>query len=374
MDQATKELLQRWKEEQYKVAEQVVILNDDDVISQSNSDTTSNYGEKYKVIPINNRSENEVSSTPTNLLLGGVDVSFYPADDSDDNTNDIALAVYVVMRGKKILYQDSMHFQLSIPYVSSFLSYREIEPLQQLVSKQMEHSPELTPSVILVDGNGILHERSAGIASFLGVRVGIPTIGVGKSLYCVDSLTKDGVKMGIINQLNELLASTSNNEECKMKGPNSKDHECLIVSNQGAMESFNINSIDNAPTKTSAALEEDNHSNSSSSCRPLEDSMQELSTKCQGFAVPLIGSTDRVWGAALIGHGGKVSSRRDRGKQNNFAVGTKVPIYVSVGHHISLHEALRICTSISWARIPEPVRQADLIGRQIIRSMSANNS
>jgi len=374
MDQATKELLERWKEEQYKVAEQVVILNDGDVISQSNGDTTqctSNYGEKYKVIPIKNRPENQESSTPTNLLLGGVDVSFYPANDSDDNTNDIALAVYVVMRGKKILYQDSMHFQLSIPYVSSFLSYREIEPLQQLVFKQMKDSPELTPSVILVDGNGILHERSAGIASFLGVRVGIPTIGVGKSLYCVDDLTKDGVKMGVFNQLNEVLDSNDSAcEESKMKSPNSKDHECLIVSNQGAMESSNIDSIDESLTKGITGLEEIKHDPS----RSLEDSMQALSTKCQGFAVPLIGSTGRVWGAALIGHGGKVSSRKERGKQNNFAVGTKVPIYVSIGHSISLHEALRICTSVSWARIPEPVRQADLIGREIIRSMPTNNS
>src|SRR4029079_9550363 len=38
--------------------------------------------------------------------------------------------------------------------------------------------------VLLVDGNGILHQRSAGIASHLGVQAGVPTIGIGKSLLC----------------------------------------------------------------------------------------------------------------------------------------------------------------------------------------------
>lgn len=50
--------------------------------------------------------------------------------------------------------------------------------------------------VILVDRNGIMHERSAGIATFLEVSMNQGTIRVGKTPYCFDGLTKNGVSGG----------------------------------------------------------------------------------------------------------------------------------------------------------------------------------
>ena len=58
----------------------------------------------------------------------------------------------------------------------------------------MQANPEFTPRAILVDGNGILHERNAGIACFVGMKTKLPTIGVGKTFYHVDGLTKDNIK------------------------------------------------------------------------------------------------------------------------------------------------------------------------------------
>lgn len=390
MKKATKELLEHWREEQYKVASQVVVLDDDDVTC-----TNAVYRDKYKVIPLNEHESNISSKqSPKDMLLGGVDVSFYPqsANDDDSNSsdtqanNDMAIAVYVIMRGQEILYQNSIHFRLTIPYVSSYLSYREIEPLEQLVTQQMMDKSELTPSFILVDGNGILHERSAGIASFLGVRTGIPTIGVGKSLYCVDGLSKDGVKQGVIQQVNDLIdrKDSVTCEQNKRTTEAGDDRECLIVSKQGAMESSLMTQVDCKLLKESDSgqcdeLTQDQDTvgteTASSRVRSLPEAMQELSTVCQGFGVPLIGSSGKVWGAALIGHGGRgeTSSRR-RGKNHDSTVGTKVPIFISIGHKVSLNEALMICANVSSARIPEPVRQADLIGRSIVRSMSSAES
>jgi deoxyinosine 3'endonuclease (endonuclease V) len=43
------------------------------------------------------------------------------------------------------------------------------------------------------------------------------------------------------------------------------------------------------------------------------------------------------------------------------------PVYVSVGHKISLETAVKLVLACSLKRVPEPVRQADLLSRKYIR-------
>ncbi|XP_065065653.1 endonuclease V-like [Rhopilema esculentum] len=47
---------------------------------------------------------------------------------------------------------------------------------------------------------------------------------------------------------------------------------------------------------------------------------------------------------------------------------TRKPIYISVGHKISLHNAVKIVGKCCKYRIPEPVRQADIISREYMRN------
>lgn len=60
------------------------------------------------------------------------------------------------------------------PYIPGYLSYREFKFIRELAGD--------FNGILLVDGNGYLHPRRIGLASFTGVMLGIPTIGVAKSL------------------------------------------------------------------------------------------------------------------------------------------------------------------------------------------------
>ncbi len=81
--------------------------------------------------------------------------------------------------------------RLAFPYVPGFLSFREgpaiIAAIKDLAAK---------PDVILVDGQGIAHPRGIGIASHLGVLLGIPTIGCAKTRLIGDFRAPERKKGG----------------------------------------------------------------------------------------------------------------------------------------------------------------------------------
>lgn len=85
------------------------------------------------------------------------------------------------------------------PYIAGFLAFRELKPLLGLFEKLKRTHPEYWPDVVVVDGNGILHQRGFGLASHLGVELDVPTIGVGKTLLVVP-------KFGVVDSDRERVA------------------------------------------------------------------------------------------------------------------------------------------------------------------------
>ncbi|KAG8719571.1 hypothetical protein FRC08_002498 [Ceratobasidium sp. 394] len=81
-----------------------------------------------------------------------------------------------------LVHSITLPIRLTAPYIPSFLSYRETPAYLELLSDLRKHLKRLGkedefPQVILVDGNGQLHVREAGVATVVGVQADIPTVG-----------------------------------------------------------------------------------------------------------------------------------------------------------------------------------------------------
>ncbi|XP_020856533.1 endonuclease V isoform X1 [Phascolarctos cinereus] len=201
--------------------------------------------------------------------VGGVDMSFIKADDVR------ACASLVVLSYPKleVLYEECRMVNLTAPYVSGFLAFREVPFLVDAIQRLQKKDPNLMPQVLLVDGNGVLHHRGFGVACHIGVLTDLPCIGVAKKLLQVDGL--------------------KNNDLHKEK-------------------------------------------------------IQHL--KMGGDTFPLMANSGTILGMALKSH--SKSSK---------------PLYVSVGHKVSLGAAVRLIQACCRYRIPEPIRQADIRSREYIR-------
>jgi deoxyinosine 3'endonuclease (endonuclease V) len=110
------------------------------------------------------------------------------------------IIVKITSSGIQTVYEGyDTQVKMTEPYIAGFLAFRELKPLLGLFAKVKRTNPEYWPDVVVVDGNGILHQRGFGLASHLGVKLGIPTIGVGKKLLVVP-------KMGVVDSDRERVA------------------------------------------------------------------------------------------------------------------------------------------------------------------------
>jgi deoxyribonuclease V len=107
-------------------------------------------------------------------LLAATDVSF-------NIGGDRVYAVVVVLHRQTLEIVDWQGVAMPppFPYVPGLLSFREIPPLLQAFDQL-----RVRPDLLLVDGQGIAHPRRIGIASHLGLCLGLPAVGCAKSILC----------------------------------------------------------------------------------------------------------------------------------------------------------------------------------------------
>ncbi|NWI95928.1 ENDOV Endonuclease, partial [Pitta sordida] len=224
---------------------------------------------KARVVPEDTEQWQKDPRFPGLQRVGGVDLSYVKGDES----RACASLVVLSYPGLEVLYEDCRMVTVSAPYVAGFLAFREVPVLLEAVQRLQQEEPELSPQVLLVDGNGLLHPREFGVACHLGVLTDLPCIGVAKNLLHMDGLVRDELHREQIRSLQK-----------------------------------------------------------------------------PGDTFPLTGTSGTVLGMALRSH--QHSSR---------------PLYVSVGHRVSLDTAVSLVSSCCRYRIPEPIRQADIRSREYLR-------
>ncbi|MEX0727171.1 MAG: endonuclease V [Planctomycetaceae bacterium] len=108
--------------------------------------------------------------------IAGLDVSYPDAETA------VAACVICDGRSAEVLESFTVTVPVAFPYITGLLSFREIPAYLKVIEAMQQAQADA--DVWLVDGSGILHHRSAGIATHLGLLLDIPTIGVSKSLLC----------------------------------------------------------------------------------------------------------------------------------------------------------------------------------------------
>lgn len=128
-----------------------------------------------EAVDIQERLRERVELTPLGkpvTLVGGADVSM-----SLFAKDGFAGFVTLMYPEQEPVAHSVVKAPIGFPYIPGLLSFREIPMLLDAWSNLA-----VKPDVLLVDGVGIAHPRRLGIASHLGLMLGIPTIGCAKSV------------------------------------------------------------------------------------------------------------------------------------------------------------------------------------------------
>lgn len=108
--------------------------------------------------------------------VAGADVAF-----RDGGRTAQAGACVLAYPSLDVLDTAVVRLPVTFPYVPGLLAFRELAPVVDALRRM-----PVRPDVIVCDGHGIAHPRRFGLACYVGLVTGIPTIGVAKSRFIGD--------------------------------------------------------------------------------------------------------------------------------------------------------------------------------------------
>jgi deoxyribonuclease V len=103
--------------------------------------------------------------------IAGTDVSYLREEGIA-----VGVALSFSWPGLELLEERVCVAAVEFPYVPGLLSFRELPALLPAL-----RSLAARPGLVMVDGQGVAHPRRFGLASHLGVALGLPTLGCAKS-------------------------------------------------------------------------------------------------------------------------------------------------------------------------------------------------
>mmetsp|Transcript_36819 Transcript_36819/g.84828 ORF Transcript_36819/g.84828 Transcript_36819/m.84828 type:complete len:369 (-) Transcript_36819:158-1264(-) len=114
--------------------------------------------------------------------VAGLDISRFP-----ESEHAVAAVVVLSFPDMQVLYAKCVAVHTTVPYIPNFLAFREAPPLVALI----EGLPKkMKPQLVFCDGNGAYHPRRCGVATHLGVALGIPAVGIAKKVLQVGAIKK----------------------------------------------------------------------------------------------------------------------------------------------------------------------------------------
>lgn len=113
-----------------------------------------------------------------------------------------AVGTAVIHDGSDI-YSKSVRQDVNFPYIPGYLSYREFPFISSLCS-----DPDM---LLITDGNGQLHYRNMGLATFAGIKLKLTSIGIAKSRLLGtlkgDYIYHEGLKLAFMANRREIISA-----------------------------------------------------------------------------------------------------------------------------------------------------------------------
>src|SRR5579872_1639722 len=105
------------------------------------------------------------------VYIAGCDLAYHLAE-------PIAFAAVVLMRYPDwtVIEVQTVTREVKFPYIPGLLSFREVPPLLDAFAQLVQK-----PDAVMLDGQGIAHQRRFGLACHLGLWLEMPCLGCAKS-------------------------------------------------------------------------------------------------------------------------------------------------------------------------------------------------